>query len=194
LIAAIVLAAGKSERMGTPKALLPLRGRTFLDNILETISQSSVERTVVVVGHHKAEIEGHVSPGTSVIYNPDYEQGMITSLQAGIRALPREATGALLFLVDHPLVQRDIIELLIKNVAPGRIVLPTFKGRRGHPVLFASDIFQEILSLTMSQGANIIVRKDPSRVVEVSVDFPGILVDVDTPEDFRKLQNEHEPR
>jgi molybdenum cofactor cytidylyltransferase len=194
LIAAIVLAAGKSERMGTPKALLPLRGRTFLDNILEAISQSSVQRTVVVVGHHKAEIEGHVSPGTPVIYNPDYEQGMITSLQAGIRALPHEATAALLFLVDHPLVQHDTIELLIKNVAPGRIILPTFKGRRGHPVLFAADILQEILSLTTSQGANIVVRKDPTRVVEVSVDFPGILVDVDTPEDFRKLQNEHEPR
>jgi molybdenum cofactor cytidylyltransferase len=206
LIAAIVLAAGKSERMGTPKALLPLRGRTFLDNILEAISQSSVERTVVVVGHHKDEIEGHMSHAkrkrdsaphcdrTSVIFNADYEQGMITSLQAGIRALPPEATGALLFLVDHPLVQRDTIDLLIKSLAPGRIVLPTFKGRRGHPVLFASDIFQEILSLTMSQGANIVVRKDPSRVVEVSVDFPGILVDVDTPEDFRKLQNEHEPR
>ena len=88
MIAAIVLAAGKSERMGTPKALLPLRGRTFLDNILEAISQSSVQKTVVVVGHHKAEIEGHVSPGIPVIYNPDYEQGMITSLQAGIRALP----------------------------------------------------------------------------------------------------------
>ena len=180
--------------MGTPKALLPLRGRTFLDNILEEISQSSVQRTVVVVGHHKAEIESQVSSGTPVIYNPDYEQGMITSLQAGIRAVPREARGALLFLVDHPLVQRDTIELLIKELAPGRIVLPTFKGRRGHPVLFASDILQEILSLTTSQGANIVVRKDPSRVVEVSVDFPGILVDVDTPEDFRKLQNEHEPR
>ena len=180
--------------MGTPKALLPLRGRTFLDNILEAISQSSVQKTVVVVGHHKAEIEGNVPPGTPVIYNLDYEQGMITSLQAGIRALPHETTAALLFLVDHPLVQRDTIELLIKNLAPGRIVLPTFQGRRGHPVLFASDIFQEILSLTMSQGANIVVRKDPTRVVEVSVDFPGILVDVDTPEDFRKLQNEHEPR
>ena len=147
-----------------------------------------------MVGHHKAEIEGHVPPGTPVIYNPDYEQGMITSLQAGIRALPHEATAALLFLVDHPLVQRDTIELLVRNVAPGRIILPTFQGRRGHPVLFASDIFQEILSLTTSQGANIVVRKDPTRVVEVSVDFPGILVDVDTPEDFRKLQNEHEPR
>jgi molybdenum cofactor cytidylyltransferase len=194
LIAAIVLAAGKSERMGRPKALLPLRGRTFLGNILDAISQSSIARTVVVVGHHRAEIEGHVSPGTSVVYNPNYEKGMVTSLQAGIRALPGEVTGAFLFLVDHPLAQRDTIELLIKNLAPGRIVLPTFQGRRGHPVLFASEIFQEILGLTESQGANIVVRKDPSRVVEVPVESPGILVDVDTPEDFRKLQNEYEPR
>jgi molybdenum cofactor cytidylyltransferase len=194
LIAAIVLAAGKSERMGRPKALLPLQGRTFLDNILSAISQSSVERTLVVVGHHRAEIEGHVTPGTSVIYNPDYEQGMSTSLQAGIRALPPEAHGAFLFLVDHPLVQFETIELLIKSLAPGQIVLPKFQGRRGHPVLFSSDIFQEILGLTASQGANIVVRKDPSRVVEVTVDSPGILVDIDTPEDFRKLQNEYESR
>jgi molybdenum cofactor cytidylyltransferase len=194
LIAAIVLAAGKSERMGRPKALLPLRGRTFLGHILDTISQSSIARTVVVVGHHRAEIEGHVSPGTAVVYNPNYEKGMITSLQAGVRALPSEVTGAFLFLVDHPLAQCDTIEALIKNLSPGRIVLPTFQGRRGHPVLFASDIFQEILGLTESQGANIVVRKDPSRVVEVSVESPGILVDVDTPEDFRKLQNEYEPR
>jgi molybdenum cofactor cytidylyltransferase len=83
---------------------------------------------------------------------------------------------------------------LIANAAPNRIVVPVFEGRRGHPVLFASNILEEILALAASQGANIVVRKDPSRVFQVSVNSPGILLDIDTPKDFHKLQNEHEPR
>lgn len=189
MISAIVLAAGKSERMGTPKALLPIRGRTFLENILDSISRTSIQDVFVVVGHHGREIEERV-PLPSVVFNPDYEKGMITSFQAGIRALSWETSGAFLFLVDHPLVESSTIEAMIEHLAPNRIVLPVFEGRRGHPVLFAVEVLQEILALPALQGANIVVRKDPSRVVEVSVNAPGILVDVDTPEDFEKLQNE----
>jgi molybdenum cofactor cytidylyltransferase len=194
MICAIVLAAGKSERMGRPKALLPLRGKTFLENILAAIAGTPVEETCVVVGHHREEIERLVKPSARIVFNPDYEHGMITSLQAGIRSLPSCTSGALLFLVDHPLVDSETIELLVRNVAPDRIVVPTFEGRRGHPVLFGSRILQEILALSASQGANIVVQKDPSRVVQVSVNTRGILVDVDTPEDFLKLQSEYEPR
>ena len=194
MICAIVLAAGKSERMGKPKALLPLRGKTFLENILAAISNSPVEETCVVVGHHRDEIEPHVKPPARLVFNPDYEQGMITSLQAGIRWLPSHTSGALLFLVDHPLVESETIKSLVRKVGPDRIVLPTFQGRRGHPVLFGSAILEEILGLSASQGANIVVHKDPDRIVEVSVNSPGILVDVDTPEDFLKLQSEYEPR
>jgi molybdenum cofactor cytidylyltransferase len=189
MIAAIVLAAGKSERMGRPKALLPFRGTTFLENILNSISRSSIRQTVVVAGHHRDEIAASIHL-PDLVFNPDYEQGMITSFQAGIRALPAEALGAVLFLVDHPLVEPSTIDSLIAGFAPGRIVLPVFEGRRGHPVLFAAEVLQEILALPASQGANIVVRKDPSRIVEVPVDAPGILVDIDTPEQFEKLQNE----
>jgi molybdenum cofactor cytidylyltransferase len=193
-IAAIVLAAGKSERMGSPKALLPFRGKTFLENILRAISQSSVQATVVVVGHHRSQIEEGLASPATVVFNPIYEQGMITSLQAGIRALAPDTSGALLFLVDHPLVDPDTIESLISQHAANRIVVPVFEGRRGHPVLFGSQVLQEILSLAPSQGANIVVRKDPSRIVQVPVNSPGILVDVDTPEDFQKLTEGNESR
>jgi molybdenum cofactor cytidylyltransferase len=189
MIAAIVLTAGKSERMGRPKALLPINGRTFLENILDAISRSSVEQTIVVTGHYHQEIIGRVSLPHPV-FNPDYEQGMITSFQTGIRVLPPTAEGALLFLVDHPLVSPLTIDALITHFAPKRIVLPVFEGRRGHPVLFARDVLQEILDLTASQGANIVVRKDPSRILEVRVNEPGVLVDVDTPEDFERLRSE----
>src|SRR5262245_25030647 len=180
--------------MGSPKALLPFRGKTFLKNILEAISRTSVQHTVVVVGHNRAEIEAQVRPPIRVVFNPDYEKGMVTSFQAVIRALPAGISGALLCLVDHPLVDVETIESLIANVAPNRIVVPVFEGRRGHPVLFAANILEEILALEPFQGANIVVRKDPSRVFQLSVNSPGILLDVDTPEDFQTLQNEHEQR
>jgi molybdenum cofactor cytidylyltransferase len=186
MISAIVLAAGKSERMGSPKALLPYRGRTFLENILEAISASSIQNTVVVVGHHRKEIAARLDL-PNVIFNPNYEQGMITSFQTGIRALPPVASGALLFLVDHPVVETSTIEALAHRHEPGRIVIPVFEGRRGHPVLFSSQVLQEIVDLPASQGANIVVRRDPSRIIEVPVNAPGVLVDIDTPEDLKKL-------
>lgn len=172
--------------MGRPKALLPIRGRTFLENILDAISRSSIGHTVVVVGHHREEIEKQIAL-PSVVFNPDYEHGMITSFQAGLRALPPGVAGTFLFLVDHPLADTATIEALVRNLAPNRIVLPVFEGRRGHPVLFGADVFREILALPAAQGANIVVRKDPDRIVEVSVDAPGILVDIDTPEQYKQL-------
>jgi len=190
VISAIVLAAGKSERMGRPKALLPFRGRTFLGNILDAISHTSIEDTFVVLGHHRAEIEQSLSL-PSVVFNPNYEQGMITSFQAGIRALSWDASGAFLFLVDHPVVEPATMEAMIMNLAPNRIVLPTFEGRRGHPVLFSSEVLEEILALPSTEGANIVVRKNPARIVEVPVSTPGILVDIDTPEQFEKLREEY---
>jgi molybdenum cofactor cytidylyltransferase len=186
LLSAIVLAAGKSERMGRPKALLPFRGSTFLENILDAIARSPIKNTIVVVGHHRQEIASRLDV-PNLVFNPDYAQGMITSFQTGIRALPPDSAGAILFLVDHPLVETATIDLLLANFEPNRIIIPVFNGRRGHPVLFSGEVLQEILALPPSQGANIVVRKDPSRILEVAVDAPGILVDIDTPEDFEKL-------
>jgi molybdenum cofactor cytidylyltransferase len=187
MISAIVLAAGKSERMGTPKALLEFRGRTFLENILDVIGRSTIAHTSIVVGHHRREIENAVrSP--SIVFNPDYEQGMVTSLQTGIRALPPESIGAFLFLVDHPVVDVETIEAMIPSAAPNRIVQPTFQGRRGHPVFLGMDVLREILRLPSSQGADVVVRRDPERIIEIPVNAPGILIDVDTPDEYEKLQ------
>ena len=188
MIAAIILAAGKSERMGRPKALLPIRGKTFLENIIQTIQRSAVGTIVVVVGHHRDEIEEAIQLD-HVVFNPDYEQGMLTSFQAGIRALPPDAEGALLFLVDHPMTRTQTIEALIESFKPGEIILPTFNGRRGHPVLFSRAVLEEILQLPLSMGANTVVWKDPSRVVEVPVDDAGILLDVDTPSQYEGLSS-----
>jgi molybdenum cofactor cytidylyltransferase len=115
---------------------------------------------------------------------------MSTSIQAGIRALPAGAAGAVLFLVDHPLIQATTIEKLLEHFGSGGIVVPAYQGRRGHPVLFSADVLREILDLEPGKGANTVVWKNSARVTEVAVDDSGIVRDIDTPEDFAALIRE----
>jgi molybdenum cofactor cytidylyltransferase len=176
--------------MGAPKALLRFKGRTFLEHILDAIKRCSIDAVCIVAGRHRAEIEAGM-PDVKIVFNSRYEEGMSTSIQAGIRALPAEISGAVLFLVDHPVVAFTTIEKLIEHFRPGAIVVPVYGGRRGHPVLFSADTLQEILTLAPDVGANTVLRRDPGRVIEVAVDDPGILKDIDTPEDFEALLREN---
>ena len=184
-IAAIILSAGKSERMGRPKALLEFGGKTFLQTILDAVAASRVKHTVVVLGHHREAISEAIRLDHAV-FNKDYELGMITSLQTGIRTLP-DCDGAMLFLVDHPVVEPGTIDALIRSFKPGHIVLPTHDGRRGHPVLFSRAVLDEILDLPSNAGANQVVRKDPQRIVEVPVKSSGVTIDIDTPEQYESF-------
>src|SRR5688572_27048892 len=177
--------------MGSPKALLPFQGKTFLEHILGVAAAAGISETIVVVGHHREAITGAVTL-PRVVFNPRYAEGMSTSVQAGIRALPEQATAAIVFLVDHPAISPDSVRKLLEAIDDNRIVLPVFNGRRGHPVAFGFGLFQEILELDSTQGLNTIVRRDPSRIVEVTVKDPGVLIDVDTPEQFKKLVSDSE--
>jgi molybdenum cofactor cytidylyltransferase len=143
------------------------------------------------LGRHHDQIQDALHL-TNAVFNPDYEKGMITSIQTGIRALPASTQGALLFLVDHPIVQVATIDLLIAKFEQDRIILPTFEGRRGHPVLFARKILDEIMDLPATSGANSVVRKDPSRIGEIPVSDPGITVDIDTPEEYESQKRIYE--
>jgi molybdenum cofactor cytidylyltransferase len=189
MIAAIVLTGGKSERMGRPKALLRFRGKTFLELILDAIREAEIENTRIVVGHHRDEIQ-QVFPALPLVYNPDYNDGMSTSVKAGLRALPQGVSGAGVFLVDHPLIDAATITLLAGKLRPGHIVLPTYGDRRGHPVFFAAELFAEILALGPEEGLNQVVRRDPQRVIVVPVANSGVLQDIDTPEQFQNLLRE----
>lgn len=191
MVAAIILSAGKSERMGSPKALLQYRGQSFLATILAAIASARMAPVIVVAGHHYDAISKEF-PGVQIAFNPDYEQGMSTSVQAGIRALPVGLDGAAVFLVDHPMVDRQTIDALVARLAPGRIVVPVHDGRRGHPVLFAAELFDEILGLKSDQGLNTVVRRQPERVIEVFVENAGVLRDIDTPEQFARLLGENQ--
>jgi molybdenum cofactor cytidylyltransferase len=189
MVGAIILSAGKSERMGSPKALLQFRGQSFLATILASVASARMAPAIVVAGHHYDAIS-LAFPNNQIVFNPSYEYGMSTSVQAGIRALPTGLDGTAVFLVDHPMIDRQTIDALVDRLAPGRIVVPVHNGRRGHPVIFAAEIFDEILNLSSEQGLNSVVRRLPERVVEVFVENAGVLRDIDTPEQFARLLGE----
>lgn len=189
MVGAIILSAGKSERMGSPKALLQYRGQSFLATILAAVASARMAPAIVVAGHHYDAIS-RAFPNNQIVFNPSYEYGMSTSVQAGIRALPAGLDGTAVFLVDHPMIDRQTIDALVDRLAPGRIVVPVHNGRRGHPVIFAAEIFDEILDLSSEQGLNSVVKRLPERVVEVFVENAGVLRDIDTPEQFARLLGE----
>ena len=190
MISGIVLAAGESRRMGSPKALLDYQGRTFIENICDAFVTAGVDELIVVLGAHeheekiRAAVPDHLM--LQVALNPRYRLGQLSSLMVGIHALSSESEAAVVNLVDHPLVKAETIQALISSFRadPLPIIIASYQGRRGHPVLFSSLVYREILAAPLDRGAKVVVRKDPDRVREVSLDDPGIRADIDTPKAY----------
>ncbi len=190
MIAATVLTAGASSRMGSPKALLMFRGLTFLENILATAKLAGLDR-VVVLGHHAAKIkEGHDLNGVEVVYNEELDAGPIGSIRAAVRAVfNRPVEAVLVWPVDYPHVSLDTIRALIAQFdnGPQPIVVPTYHGQRGHPVVFGQEVFAELLAAAADQGARAVVLADPSRVANVPVADAAVIDSVNTPQAYRQL-------
>jgi len=194
VIPAIVLAAGKSTRMGRPKATLPLDGGdTFLSRIVRTFAAAAVEDVVVVVGHEAAGVIAsfaNVDVTARFVENPDYEQGQSSSLIAGLRVIDRPGVeAALLTLVDVPLVGaatvRAVVDCYRRTRAP--IVRPVRGDEHGHPVLIDRSLFDAIRHADPAVGAKPIIRTNVSAAGDVAVDDPGAFADFETPGDYNKL-------
>ncbi len=186
---AIVAAAGRSQRMGSPKALLDAGGSSVLARIVSSLGQGGAGPSRVAVGDLAGPVaRAALEAGGTPILNPDPSPGPISSLQAGIRALPPAAEGVLWAPVDHPLFTADTVRALTHAFRRARppLVVPTFTGRRGHPVLFARALFPELLSPDLAEGARTVVQRYLQGRLELPVDDPGILADIDTPEDYRR--------
>src|SRR5665213_699717 len=211
MLAAVILSAGESSRMGSPKALVPFRGRTFLQRLLDVVEQSSSQMedikpapdeapfsktnvgigwTRVVLGAKADEIRDTLGlDPRAVIVNPRWKEGQLSSIQAAISGLSDTQTdGLLLFLVDHPLVSAPVVSELVENFYDsGRaIVLPTFRGKRGHPVIFAQRLFAELLAAPADQGARAVVWQHASEVLEVATDDEGVVLNLNDPESLRR--------
>ena len=186
-ISAILLAAGISQRMGEVKQLLPLAGKPAILHCLETILASGIEDIVVVLNAQAREIEDTIRHlPLTIALNNDQSSDMAESARIGLESIRRGSTGVLVCLSDHPLISSDTLKTLIARheKEPGKIIIPVYKNRKGHPGLFPKHCADEIFC-----GLNLreIVNKDNDRIHFVEVDDEGILLDMDTPEDYRMM-------
>ena len=189
MIVAVVLAAGKSERMGRPKMLLPFGRKTLIETVLAGVLRSRVEGIVVVLGAHRDAIEPVVSKfALRTVFNDDFGTGMLSSVLRGLREVPAAAQAVLVVLGDHPFPPATVIDRLIaahEKTGKG-IVLPVHRGRRGHPVLIDMRYRDAVTALDPSVGLRQLARDHPDDVLEVSVRTPAVLADIDRPADYRK--------
>ena len=202
-IAAIVLAGGRSARMGSPKALLawPPSGTPFVVQLTRQLTAAGLTRVAVVTGAHHLEIQAVLAQeGVSVHFNPDHAAGQLTSLQVGLRwafgpgTPPVPASPwALVTLVDLPALRPETVLTLLHAARDAgesiRAVRPAFDGRHGHPVLWHRQMLSALLAADPMTGAKPVIRalEAEGRVLTVSVSDPGVVDDVDTPEDYRRL-------
>ncbi len=193
-IAAIVLAAGRSSRMGPHNKLLESIGsKTIITRVAEAAIASGADPVIVVTGFEAASIEKALRELTvTFAHNASFDDGMSTSIRAGLEALPADCDGALILLGDMPGVERRDIEALIASFAKrGRdaICIPVREGRRGNPVLWGATYFPEMMRLSGDAGAKQLIAKHPEQVIEVTVASNGIFADVDTPADLAQLRS-----
>jgi molybdenum cofactor cytidylyltransferase len=191
-ISALLLAAGMGERMGGAKQLLSLGEQRMVEASLHNLLASRVDEIVVVLGFAADEIRPFVQgkERVRVTVNPRFREGMSTSIHEGVQGVDSRARGILIALADQPFIPPEVIDQLIERFATGEkgIVLPVYEGKRGHPVILRREAYEpELLALQGDVGAREIVQNHPEDVLEVEVASPGVVVDIDEPEDYQRV-------
>lgn len=189
MLAAVILAGGASRRMGSPKALLPYQGRPFLEHLLDITKHPRIGVRRVVLGPDAEAISAEIAmPADEVVVNSDWQRGQLSSIQAAIRSLPMKTDGLLLCPVDHPLVSAALVSDLIEAFDKGNpaVVVPRFEGRRGHPVIFAVRLYEELLNAPEDKGARAVVWAHANEVSEVPTNEEGCVVNINDPDAFHQ--------
>jgi len=187
MISAIVLAAGESNRLGQLKQLMPLGESTILEQAIDNLLDSVVDETIVVLGHKAEEVRKAIAARpVRMALNPDYHQGMSTSIITGLNLIDSRAQAVMVALGDQPFVDSQTINILIEEFKSGDkgIAVPVYQGKRGHPVIFDIRYKDELLNLKGDIGGREIVAQNPENVLEVAVDCEGVCIDIDTMENY----------
>ncbi len=189
-IVGVILAGGSSSRLGRPKQLLSLGDRPVLAHTLAHALAADLDAVIVVLGHEAATVRERIDfAGAQVIVNNEYREGQSTSLRAGLAALPPDADAALFILGDQPLIGPAVHDALIaaRRATGAPIVLPTYAGGRGNPVLIARELFPELAGVTGDQGARGVIRAYSAAIHNVPIPGPPPTDDLDTEEDYAHL-------
>jgi len=191
MIAAVILSAGESSRMGRPKALLPIGSQTFIEKIVGALRQAGLENIIVILGYDAEAMRQKITHlPVTILVNPDYRKGQLSSLRVAIRHLLANdrCSGLLVHLVDHPYIDAALVNLLIERFEDsGKLIaVPRFHGKRGHPVIFARSLFGELLNAPEDQGAKAVVNAHRDETLEIETEDEGITLDIDTPELYRQ--------
>jgi molybdenum cofactor cytidylyltransferase len=191
MLAAAILAAGESRRMGEPKALVSVQGLTFVEHLFAATRLPRVGITRIILGAHAAEISAKLKfDPAMIVVNPDWPSGQLSSIHAAIRSLPADTTdGIILCPVDHPLVSRHLISALIAQFDSSRkaIALPTYRGKRGHPVIFRATLYDELLAASPGVGARQVVWAHSQEIQEVPTEEEGVVLNLNDPESLKKV-------
>jgi molybdenum cofactor cytidylyltransferase len=181
--------------MGRTKQLLPFRGQTILECVVDSALASSLQQVVVVLGHQADALERLLKGrDVTVVVNTLYGNGQSSSLKAGLRAVSEESEAILFILGDQPLITHSLIDRILAAYAvyPSPVVLPFFEGRRGNPVLFSRETFPRLETLREDCGARPLIKEYAGHILQLPVDDPSIHFDIDTEDDYRSLlQLEH---
>ena len=189
MISAVVLAAGLSTRMGMPKMLFSVEGRPMLEKVLEIFRRTMVGEVVVVLGAESSRVSGEVEfLGERVVINRGYRKGMSSSLKLGLARVSPRADAAMVALGDQPFLSPSTVDRIIEAFLAKRppIVVPVYGRVRGNPVLFARSVFPDVKKIEGDAGARSVVAQYGDRVLEVPVRDSGVLLDIDTPGDYRR--------
>ena len=190
MIAGLILAAGESSRMKFPKALLKIGDVTFAESIASKMRHGKIDPVFVVAGAHVDEIRERLgtSAGFTIVHNASYSQGQISSLKEGLRHLPAGVQAVMVWPVDQPLIKQETVQALASAFQREQnpVVIPVFEGKHGHPVIYGTAAIHSVLALKQNQTAKELrsIYKDQTLFVEVA--DPAILIDIDTPEDYRQ--------